>query len=254
MPAIPLYRLEAPHPQAAICQQCTVRSAALFGVLDPATLDRLHADIQDLELPADQPLFSRGAPAGAVYTLRQGVVRFERVTERGDRRIVRLAGRGDLLGQEALLRGPYADDAVACTPVAVCKIPAHVIETLAGQQTALMRELMRRWQSALNEAESWAAELSAGPARRRFLRLLLRLAALPPDEAPLAAKAGAAATISIWLPRREEMGAMLDMTVETASRLVSSLRREGVLVLGGPRSAQVNLTALHGALRASDAD
>jgi CRP-like cAMP-binding protein len=231
-----------------------VRSTALFGVLDHATLDQLHSHIQDLEIAPDKALYGRGAGGDAVYTLRQGLVRFERVTERGDRRIVRLAGRGDLLGQEALLRQPYADEAVACTPVQVCRIPRAVVEGLVAQQPALLQEVMRRWQGALDDAAHWVAELSSGPARRRLLHLLLRLQGLPPGAA-LAPVGMAAAPeeLPIWMPRREEMGAMLDITIETASRLVSALRREGVLRQGGPREAWVHRQAFRTALQASEA-
>ena len=74
-----------------------------------------------------------------------------------------------------------------------------------------------------------------------MLRLLLRLA----DHAD---QAGV-----IWLPRREEIGAMLGMTVETASRLVSQLRREGVLQPVGLRGARLDMPSLQEALRVEDA-
>jgi len=47
---------------------------------------------------------------------------------------------------------------------------------------------------------------------------------------------------------------MLDMTVETASRLISALRREGVLELARSRSrsARLDAAALQKALRAED--
>ena len=58
---------------------------------------------------------------------------------------------------------------------------------------------------------------------------------------------------TIWLPRREEIGAMLDMTFETASRLVSAMRREGVLTLAPGRSAVLDRAALRKALLAEGA-
>lgn len=240
--AIPIYRQGNRHPQALACAACEVRSAALFGALDDDGLDRIHTHISSLSFSPDQRVYDRGNAGLAVYTLRAGVVRFERTTERGDRRIVRIAGRGDLIGQEALLQRPYADAAVACTPVQLCQIPHTLIDELLTAQGALPRELMLRWQVALDAAEAWVAELSTGPARRRLLRLLLRLA----DHADGAG--------IIWLPRRYEIQAMLDMTVETASRLVSALRREGVLELVPTRSARLDTAALHRALRAEDAD
>jgi CRP-like cAMP-binding protein len=176
-----------------------------------------------------------------VFTIRSGIVRFERATEAGDRRIVRLAGRGDLIGQEALLRRPYNDDAVACTPVQVCRIPRSLIDNLGETETPLLRELMQRWQSALTDAEAWVADLAMGPSRRRLLRLLVKLA-------EHAGESG-----SVWLPRRDEIGAMLDMTLETASRLISQCRREGVLELKGLREVKLDKDRLLEAVRLQDA-
>lgn len=239
--AIPIYRQDSAHPQALACAACEVRSQALFGVLDDSGLDRIHTQIASVTLLPDAPVYDRGTAGLAVFTIREGLVRFERSSEHGDRRIVRIAGRGDLIGQEALLNRPYGDDAVACTEVQLCRIPRALIDQLAQGRDELPRELMLRWQRALDAAEAWVSDLSTGPARRRLLYLLRRLAE------------HAGADDTIWLPRREEIGAMLDMTIETASRLVSALRREGVLTLLPGRSAVLDRGALRKALLAEGA-
>jgi CRP/FNR family transcriptional regulator, anaerobic regulatory protein len=238
---IAIYRQGDRHPQAQACAACEVRSSALFGALDDAGLDRIHTHISSQTFEPDARVYDRGTAGSAVYTIRAGLVRFERTTARGDRRIVRLAGRGDLVGQEALLQRPYTDEAVACTTVQLCRIPRTLIDELASGDVAIPHALMSRWQVALEAAEGWLSNLSTGPARRRLLRLLLKLS----DHADPAG--------TIWLPRRDEIGAMLAMTVETASRLISSLRREAVLELGPARSARLDVVALHKALLAEDA-
>ena len=229
---IPIFRGDAMHPQAQACLACDVRGSALFGALDKEALDHIHSFIEARDLAPDQAVFGRGDEGLAVFTIRSGVVRFERVTEGGDRRIFRLAGRGDLIGQEALLGGGYHDDAIASTAVQLCRIPVSLVEDLGSLQGPLMRELMTRWQKALTEAENWVADLAMGPARRRLLALVLKLSEHS-DGQDLA-----------WLPRREEIGAMLDMTVETASRLISSLKREGILEIISSRTVRINQARL----------
>jgi len=240
MSIIPLYRVDTLHPQAQACAACSVRGESLFGALDPSGLGYIHDAIDSIQLQPGKTLFEAGARGAVLYTLREGIVRFERVTERGDRRIVRLAGRGDLIGQEVLLRQPYADDAVACTPVQLCRIPAHLVDGLCSQNPALVRELMLRWQRALEDSEAWLAELATGPARRRVLRLLHKL------------EGHAGAGGRIWLPQRDEIGAMLNLTFETASRLISQFKREGVLELLDLRHARIDGPALQRALRLED--
>jgi CRP-like cAMP-binding protein len=240
MNIVRFYRQVDLHPQAQVCLACEVRRNALFGALDDESLDRIHADIADLTVLPDAAIYRHGEPGASVYTVREGIVRFERVTEGGARRIVRLAGRGDLIGQEALLAQPYGDDAVACTPVQLCRIPRTLVQDLGEHELALMRELMQRWQHALADAQAWIADLAMGPARRRMLRLLVKLAEHGDDED------------IIWLPRREELAVMLDMALETSSRLISQLRREGILELLGHRSARLDPSRLHDALRQQD--
>lgn len=237
---VAIYRQGERHPQAQACAACEVRGAALFGALDDSGLDHIHTHIDSLGFAADATVYDRGGAGQAVFTVRSGLVRFERTTERGDRRIVRLAGRGDLIGQEALVRRPYTDAAIACTPVQLCRIPRTLIDELLVEQDMLPPTLMLRWQLALDAAEAWVADLSTGPARRRMLRLLLQLGEHADGDG------------LIWMPRRGEIGAMLDMTIETASRLVSALRREGVLALVEARSARLDMQALRRAVQRED--
>ena len=251
---LPLYLQDHSHPQAhaqaRTCGACAVRSSALFGTLDEAGLHRIHAHIESPHTAIDGTIYSRGQAAKAVYTIREGIVRFERVTEGGQRRIVGLAGPGDLIGLEALVHRPYTDDAVACTPVQLCRIPRMLVSELGHSEGQLTTELMRRWQLALEQSEAWLADLATGAARRRMLKLLARLAQLG-QGLPLQPDSQAPERL-VWLPQRSQMGDMLDLTLETASRLVSQLRKEGVLSLQPPKHAVLHRERLAQELRAQD--
>ena len=125
-------------------------------------------------------------------------------------------------------------------PAQLCRIPAHLVDGLCSQNPALVRELMLRWQRALEDSEAWLAELATGPARRRVLRLLHKLMAHTEADG------------RIWLPQRDEIGAMLNLTFETASRLISQFKREGLIELPDLRHARIDGPALQRALRVED--
>jgi CRP-like cAMP-binding protein len=228
MSVIPLHQAHELHPQAIACGNCEIRKLAIFRALDHHALDGIHTSIATQSFAADDVIHQAGELAHSVITIRTGIVRFERATECGDRRIVRLAGRGDLIGQESLVGRAFSDDITACTPVTICRIPRGLIDELSHQDDSLIHELMARWQSALDDSQTWVTDLATGPAIRRMLHLVERLERYRNEHG------------EIWLPRREDMGAMLDMTFETASRLVSQLKREGVLSVVGPRHARVD--------------
>ncbi|MES9966951.1 MAG: helix-turn-helix domain-containing protein, partial [Sedimenticola sp.] len=79
------------------------------------------------------------------------------------------------------------------------------------------QELLSRWQRALTEADAWLTELSTGSAKQRVARLLLRL--VRDEEAS-----------ECELFSREDMGAMLGITTETASRTIAEFKRQSLLV------------------------
>jgi CRP-like cAMP-binding protein len=224
------------NPQARVCADCGVRRFALFGVLDHEALDRIHVHIANIKLSPGQVLYAAQGAGTAAFTVRSGVVRLERINERGERRILRLAGRGDMVGMEAMLGQSYAAEAVACTDVEVCRLPRTLLDQLSQEEPGLLRDMMKRWQRALDDADEWLTELCAGPARHRMLRLLLKLSEYA--DGP-----------EVWLPSRLEMSAMLDMTIETASRIVSQLKREGVLDAPDQRHARIHMDALLAALK-----
>lgn len=223
--------------QAAGCGSCLVRSQALFSALPEAHLEQASSSVSHVTLEPGDPVYLYGAPGAAVFTVRSGIVRFERVTAAGGRRIVRLAGQGTLLGQEALVRSPYADDVIACTRVEVCRIPRPSVEHLAQKNPHLVRELMLRWHAALDASHHWTAELACGSARSRMLRLLEVLVQL------------SCGREHVWLPSRLEMSDMLDLAEETSSRQVARLRSEGVIRSLRPGVATIDNLKLRQALQ-----
>jgi len=189
---------------------------------------------------SEERLYARGATGGCAWVVVSGLVRFERVTVAGSRRILRVAGVGDLIGQEALLRQPYRDDAVACTPVSLRRMSASLLDESTMGGGALPFLLLNHWQDTLDQSESWSTEVALGSSRRRVLQLLARLH-LHRDDDDL-----------IWLPTREQMGDMLDMAIETCSRVISPLRKEGILVTLPPRHATLDSIRLAEALKQSE--
>lgn len=198
------------------CRNCGMRDMALFADLRDEDFDRIHAPIDDLAWAAQEVVFTEGERAPGILTLRHGMIKLVRVSSDGRQRIVRVLRPGDVAGLEALGSAHYGNEAVALTDVAVCRIPLEVIHSLSASSPRLHLRLMQKWQAALQEADDWLAALNFGTARQRVANLTLKMMGHPEPN-------------HVTLFARDDMGAMLDLQLETVSREVSHLVREGVL-------------------------
>jgi CRP-like cAMP-binding protein len=198
------------------CRNCGIRDMVLFADLNEEDFNLIHAPIDDLVYPSGQSLYGESDKAIGVFTLRKGLVKLVRVTADGRERVVRVLFPGDVVGLEALATGHYDSQAVALSQVSVCRIPLDVIHQLGSRSPRLHRKLMEKWHSALKLADDWLAELNFGSARQRVLHFIRKMHEVSEDG-------------SATLFGRDDMGAMMDLKLETVSREVTALVRAGVM-------------------------
>lgn len=200
----------------ADCRHCGIRDMVLFADLREEDFALIHAPIDDLEFATGQPLVRMGETATSLYTLRVGVIKLVRNTVDGRQRIVRVLRAGDVVGLEALMGPTYDSDAIALTPIKVCRLPLQVIQRLNRETPRLHQRLLEKWHHSLKEADDWLADLNFGNARQRVAGLILKM------------RSEHDASVS-HLFSREDMGAMLDLKLETVSRTLSAFEREGLI-------------------------
>ena len=201
----------------ADCKSCTIRESVLFAGLPEGVFELVHDPIDQYTLPAGATLYHAGDEGDRLYTVRSGILKLVQYLPDGSQRIVRLIRSTDITGLECLLGNSYQHDAVVLHETEVCSLPVKVVEELSKQHPKLHRELLNRWQRALNEADAWLTELSMGSSKQRVARLLLRLVQNAQNS-------------ECQLFAREDMGAMLGITTETASRTIAEFKRQSLLV------------------------
>lgn len=200
----------------ADCQQCSLRESVLFAGLKESDFEKIHQPINQFVLQPGQVLYHAGENAERMYTIRSGLIKLVQYLPDGAQRIVRLVKTADVTGLESLVGNSYQHDAIVMQPTEVCCLPVNTVQDLSQDNPDLHVELLKRWQRALNEADTWLTELSTGSAKERVARLLLRLVG---DSDP--------AECSLF--GREDLGAMLGITTETASRTIADFKRKGLL-------------------------
>lgn len=216
------------HPR---CENCAIRHLVLFADLQHEDFQLIHEPIAQQEIAVGDRLYRAGDAPEYVFTVRSGLLKLVHYLPEGSQRIVRLLHQGDVGGMEALLGEPYHHHAIALERVEFCRIPVPVIERLSRETPRLHHQLLKRWQGAVGDAEAWLTDLATGPAHARVARLLVRLAEASP-------------TVDCYLPHREDLGAMVGVTMETASRIIAEFKREGLLRELGSNRARVNTEGL----------
>jgi CRP/FNR family transcriptional regulator len=168
-----------------------------------------------------QSLFLAGEPNTHLYVVREGQIKLTTLSSDGREQIIGLGLAGHLIGFDDVRDTAHTYSAVALTSAQVCKVAhADMLKILAENPQAMMRAI-----NVLNEelgrAQSVIRLLGHKTSSERVASFLLSL--LPPGKHN-------GDPLDVPLPlSRQEMAELLGLTIETVSRHMSELKREGII-------------------------
>lgn len=200
----------------ADCSACALGGEAVCQDLPRARRDGAPAPIDQLTYGAHMALYSEGDAAPYVFAVRDGLLKMTQLAGNGTRRIVRFLQAGQMAGLEALGGGPYRHTVETIRPTLVCRIPVAVLKEGAGNGMALSPRLFQLWLRSLDDADKIIRQLSTGASPGRVVRFLLYALSGPDDDSCVALS-------------REDMSAVLSVAMETVSRTIADLKRQGLL-------------------------
>ena len=123
--------------------QQVLSGTALFGALDPDALASVMGELEPKSLEGGQVLFRQGDPGDALYVVLSGRLRVER-TDRGRERVVREVGRGESVGELALLTGaPRTASARAVRDAELLRLSRERFEALVRAHPLVAMALTR---------------------------------------------------------------------------------------------------------------
>ncbi len=128
-----------------------------------------------------------------------------------------------MAGLRCLVNDSYKHSAEVMYRSEICRISIDLMNNLSELFPQISKDLMASWQRNLETSETVTADLSTGSAEARVARLLLLLDG-PTNGQPLP-------HIS-----RDDMGALLAITPETASRVMADFRRRGLITQLAPNT------------------
>ncbi|MDT8344712.1 MAG: Crp/Fnr family transcriptional regulator [Thermohalobaculum sp.] len=229
-------RMIAPNLRKAHerCADCGIRTRAVCSYCGPQDLQLLDAIKFYKTYDPGQEIVAAGERTDFLGSVVEGVVSLCKTMPDGRRQMVGLMFPSDFVGRPMRPIAPY--DAVAVTPVKLCLFHRSRFERLLKDTPSLEKRLLEMTLDELDAARDWMLLLGRKTAREKiatFLAILTRRAAGLDNTRPHDG-------LRFELPlTREQMADYLGLTIETVSRQITGLKKDGVVEFADARSCHV---------------
>ncbi len=218
----------ASHPR---CSDCAIRERAVCAYCGPTELAVLDAIKSYRTFEPGEEIAAMGEETDFLGSVVTGVVSLSQGMEDGRRQMVGLLFAGDFIGRPLRATAPF--DAVAVSKVKLCIFMRSRFESLLRHTPDLERRLLEMALDELDAARDWMVLLGRKTAREKiasFISLCARRAAALHRAVP---QDGAVLDLPLT---REQIADYLGLTIETVSRQVSALKKEGIIDLVDSRT------------------
>jgi CRP/FNR family transcriptional regulator len=212
------------------CAACSVRILSVCNAIGDEHLDRLAASVVSHKVAPHRTFVVEGEPADALFNITEGAVKVYKLLPDGRQQITGFLFAGDFLGLSANER--YAYSAEAISEVTYCRFARTKLERLLSEFPQMERRLLGIASNELAAAQDQMLLLGRKTAREKVASFLLSLSRR-------AAKNGRRAS-PVELPMtRTDIADYLGLTIETVSRTFSQLRKDRLVGLPTPSSADL---------------
>ncbi|MCU0815882.1 MAG: Crp/Fnr family transcriptional regulator [Cypionkella sp.] len=212
------------------CADCPIRHRAVCARCESDELARLEQIKYYRSYQAGQTVIWSGDRMDFVASVVTGIATLTQTMEDGRRQMVGLLLPSDFVGRPGRTTAAY--DVTATTDLVMCCFRKKPFEDMMTATPHIAQRLLEMTLDELDAAREWMLLLGRKTAREKIASLLAIIAR---RDASLKLRS-AKGNIVFDLPlTREEMADYLGLTLETVSRQMSALKKDGVIELEGKR-------------------
>jgi CRP/FNR family transcriptional regulator len=217
------------------CDTCAVRHHAICAALDDGELVALNSVGRRRTLEAGEPLIWEGDDSILVANVIDGILKLSTGTADGREQIVGVVYPADFIGRPFGFTTGHS--VTALTDARVCVFARGDFDRFAGEHPALEHKLLQRTLAELDRTRSWMLLLARKSAEEKIATFLL-------DMSERLARSGSeerGRPLDCFdLPfSRQQIGDVLGLTIETVSRQMTKLKRDGVIDLPTRRAVAI---------------
>ncbi len=213
------------------CASCPVRDSAACSVLEHEEREALARAGRTRFLKRGETLFRAGDTETSCATLLTGALKVTSYADDGTERILALIHPSGFVGE---LFRPFSDyDVVALGDCELCVFSQRDMESALKQYPALTEALFRRAQEDLHSSRELLALTANRSAKDRVSAFIMSLA-------HAASNSPCHPSSAFDMPlTRGEIANLLGLTIETVSRQLSALEKDGIILRKGSRGIEL---------------
>lgn len=219
------------------CEHCFIKNDNEFNTLIFEELEDFTRSKTTLNIKKGENIVTEGHVMNGIYCLKNGKCKLSKLNTNGKSQIVKFLRQGNILGQRSVLsEEPSGLTITALEDMQVCFIPkTRIMEAIKDNPTFSL-QLMKNISHQLNEANESISMMAQKSVKERLADVLIKLHDIfgSDDEG----------YIDIRLTR-EEMANTIGTATESAIRLLSSFKADGLLEVKGRRIKIIDLEALN---------
>ncbi|SDX41103.1 transcriptional regulator FnrL [Roseicitreum antarcticum] len=216
------------------CNDCPIRHRAVCARCEADELQHLEEIKYYRSFEAGQTVVWSGDRMDFVASVVTGIATLTQTMEDGRRQMVGLLLPSDFVGRPG--RPTAAYDVTATTDLVMCCFRKKPFEDMMLRTPHIGQRLLEMTLDELDAAREWMLLLGRKTAREKIASLITIIAR---RNASLN-QASMGDSLIFELPlTREAMSEYLGLTLETVSRQISALRRDGVIVVEGKRRVTI---------------
>lgn len=194
-------------------------------MLSPQDFDKYVQARKEISFRKGEMLFDENEEADGVYFVTKGTIKLSKSGVYGKDQILRFIKEGDLIGYRSLLIGEnFQAKAEAMSEVEVVFVPGEVFLHMLEVDSKLSFTMLQKFAYELGESSNTITFLAQKTVRERLAEILLLL------ELKLGTDPEGFIKISLT---REEIANLIGTATESAIRLISEFKHDGLIETEG---------------------
>jgi CRP/FNR family transcriptional regulator len=212
-----------PHNSTVSCASCRLSELCLPLALNKSEIHKLDAIVErNRPLTKGDHLYRQSDEFKSVYAVRSGSFKSYFLSNSGKSRVTGFYLLGDIIGMDGIASNKYANSTSALEHSSICKIPFSQLGKLSREQPSLQHHFFAIMGNEITKDQQVHMLLSSYSAEERTASFLLGLSSRY-------ARVSLSPTRFLLSMTRGDIGEYLGLTVETVSRIFTSLQKKRLI-------------------------